>query len=87
MPPLLRPVQQGLLAPSRAWDTTAHYFAGLDEARAMQARAERQITAQAERVMRSSGGGALTRLWVPAWVLSHTDSCFTVAASNDASVP
>jgi len=49
---VLHPVQQGLLAPSRAWDTTAHYFAGLDEARAMQARAERQITAQAERVMR-----------------------------------
>lgn len=49
---VLHPVQQALLAPSRAWDTTAHYFAGLDEARAMQARAERQITAQAERVMR-----------------------------------
>ncbi len=49
---VLHPVQQGLLAPSRAWDTTAHYFAGLDEARAMQDRAERQITAQAERVMR-----------------------------------
>ncbi|MBU0917996.1 rod shape-determining protein MreC [Aquabacterium parvum] len=49
---VLHPVQQGLLAPSRAWDTMAHYFAGLDEARAMQARAERQITAQAERVMR-----------------------------------
>lgn len=49
---VLHPVQQGLLAPSRAWDTTVHYFAGLDEARAMQDRAERQITAQAERVMR-----------------------------------
>jgi len=49
---VLHPVQQALLAPSRAWDTTTHYFAGLDEARAMQARAERQITAQAERVMR-----------------------------------
>lgn len=48
----LHPVQQVLLAPSRAWDTATHYFAGLDEARAMQARAERQITAQAERVMR-----------------------------------
>lgn len=49
---VLHPVQQALLAPSRAWDTANHYFAGLDEARAMQARAERQITAQAERVMR-----------------------------------
>ena len=49
---VLHPVQQALLAPSRAWETTTHYFAGLDEARAMQARAERQITAQAERVMR-----------------------------------
>lgn len=48
----LHPVQQALLAPSRAWETANHYFAGLDEARAMQARAERQITAQAERVMR-----------------------------------
>lgn len=49
---VLHPVQQALLAPSRAWETATHYFAGLDEARAMQARAERQITAQAERVMR-----------------------------------
>lgn len=49
---VLHPVQQALLAPSRAWETANHYFAGLDEARAMQARAERQITAQAERVMR-----------------------------------
>lgn len=49
---VLHPAQQALLAPSRAWDTTTLYFAGLDEARAMQARAERQITAQAERVMR-----------------------------------
>jgi rod shape-determining protein MreC len=48
----LHPVQQALLAPSRAWGTATHYFEGLDEARAMQARAERQITAQAERVMR-----------------------------------
>lgn len=48
----LHPVQQALLAPSRAWETATHYFAGLDEARAMQVRAERQITAQAERVMR-----------------------------------
>ena len=48
----LHPVQQALLAPARAWHSAGHYWAGLDEARAMQARAERQITAQAERVMR-----------------------------------
>lgn len=49
---VLHPVQQALLAPARAWDTTTRYFAGLDEATQMQTRAERQITAQAERVMR-----------------------------------
>ena len=48
----LHPVQQVLLAPARAWDTTTRYFAGLDEATRMQTQAERQITAQAERVMR-----------------------------------
>lgn len=49
---VLNPVQQALLAPSRAWDATLHYLAGMDEARDMQTRAERQIASQAERVMR-----------------------------------
>lgn len=49
---VLHPAQQTLLAPARAWDATTHYFAGLDQARAMQVQAERQITTQSERVMR-----------------------------------
>ena len=49
---VLNPVQQALLAPSRAWDQLLHYFAGMDEARAVQARAQHLVTTQAERVMR-----------------------------------
>lgn len=48
----LHPVQELLLAPSRAWDTAEHYVSGLDEARAVQARAQHLLTAQAERVTR-----------------------------------
>ena len=49
---VLNPAQQALLAPSRGWDQLVHYFAGMDEARAVQARAQRLVTTQAERVMR-----------------------------------
>jgi rod shape-determining protein MreC len=48
----LNPIQQALLAPSRAWDLVVHYFSGMDEARAVQARAQRLVTTQSERVMR-----------------------------------
>jgi hypothetical protein len=41
----------------------------------------------AERVMRSSGGASATRLYVPAFVISHAESSLTVAGSSDASVP
>ncbi|MBI2733807.1 MAG: rod shape-determining protein MreC [Aquabacterium sp.] len=49
----LHPVQEVLLAPSRWWSTAGHYFSGLDEARLAQARAQRLVTQQAERVMRA----------------------------------
>lgn len=49
----LHPVQEVLLAPSRWWGTAGHYLSGLDEARQAQARAQRLVTQQAERVMRA----------------------------------
>ncbi len=49
----LNPVQEVLLAPSRWWATATHYLSGLDEARQAQSRAQRMVTAQAERVMRA----------------------------------
>ncbi|MCH8179039.1 MAG: rod shape-determining protein MreC [Proteobacteria bacterium] len=49
---VLHPVQQALLAPSRGWDRLEHYFSGMDEARAVQERAARLVTTQAERMMR-----------------------------------
>lgn len=49
---VLNPAQQALLAPARAWEQVVHYFAGMDEARAVQARAQHLVTTQAERVMR-----------------------------------
>ncbi|NBD19356.1 rod shape-determining protein MreC [Aquabacterium fontiphilum] len=49
---LLHPVQQGLLAPARGYDTLSHYVRGLEEAKAVQQRAERALMAQADRVMR-----------------------------------
>jgi len=49
---VLHPVQRALLAPSRVWDEVVHYLSGMDEARAVQARAQRLVTTQAERVMR-----------------------------------
>ena len=48
----LNPIQHALLAPSRAWEAATHYLAGMDEARDMQARAQWQVAAQSERVMR-----------------------------------
>ena len=49
---VLHPVQQMLLAPGRALDSMSHYASGLEEARAVQLRAEKALMAQAERVMR-----------------------------------
>lgn len=49
----LHPVQEVLLAPSRWWDSAGHYLSGLDEARQAQARAQRLVIQQAERVMRA----------------------------------
>jgi rod shape-determining protein MreC len=49
---VLHPLQQALLAPWRGLDALSHYFAGLDEARAVQARAERAVLAQADQVLR-----------------------------------
>ena len=49
---VLNPAQQVLLAPARAWEQLTHYFSGMDEARAVQQRAQRMVTSQAERVMR-----------------------------------
>jgi rod shape-determining protein MreC len=48
----LHPVEEVLLAPSRWWEGLTHYFSGMDEARQMQTRAQRLLTAQSERVMR-----------------------------------
>lgn len=48
----LHPVQQALLAPSRAWDSAGRYFEGMDQARQVQQAAQRLITSQAEKVMR-----------------------------------
>jgi rod shape-determining protein MreC len=50
----LHPVEEVLLAPSRWWEGLTHYFSGMDEARQMQTRAQRLLTAQSERVMRMS---------------------------------
>jgi rod shape-determining protein MreC len=50
----LHPIQSSLLAPARWWENLSHYFAGIDEVRAIQSRVQRQATAQAERVMRMS---------------------------------
>lgn len=49
---LLHPVQQALLAPARGYDTLSHYVGGLEEAKAVQQRAERALMVQADRVMR-----------------------------------
>lgn len=49
---LLQPVQSVLLAPVRAWEMAGHYVAGVEEARALQARSQQQLAAQAERVTR-----------------------------------
>ncbi|MDX9844455.1 MAG: rod shape-determining protein MreC [Aquabacterium sp.] len=49
---LLQPVQSVLLAPVRAWEMAGHYVAGVEEARALQARAQQQLATQAERVTR-----------------------------------
>ena len=49
---LLQPVQSVLLAPVRAWEMAGHYVAGVEEARALQARTQQQLAAQAERVTR-----------------------------------
>lgn len=51
---VLQPVQEALLTPSRGWAGASLYFSGLDEARQMQGRAQRLVTAQSERVMRMS---------------------------------
>ncbi len=48
----LHPLQELLLAPARGWESVTHYFYGIDEARAIQVRAQRMVTAQSERVMR-----------------------------------
>jgi len=48
----LHPAQELLLAPARLGDGVTHYFAGMDEARALQDRAQRSLTAQSERGMR-----------------------------------
>lgn len=50
----LQPIQFALLTPVRAWDNVVHYFSGMDEARAVQARAQLQLTQQAERLVRMS---------------------------------
>ena len=49
---LLQPVQSVLLAPVRAWEMAGHYVVGVEEARALQARSQQQLAAQAERVTR-----------------------------------
>ncbi len=49
---LLQPVQIVFLAPVRAWEMAGHYVAGVEEARALQARSQQQLAAQAERVTR-----------------------------------
>ena len=49
---LLQPVQSVLLAPVRAWEMAGHYVGGVEEARALQARSQQQLAAQAERVTR-----------------------------------
>ena len=49
---LLQPVQSVVLAPVRAWEMAGHYVAGVEEARALQARSQQQLAAQAERVTR-----------------------------------
>ena len=49
---LLQPVQSVLLAPVRAWEMAGHYLAGVEEARALQARSQQQLAEQAERVTR-----------------------------------
>jgi rod shape-determining protein MreC len=49
----LHPVQEVLMTPARWWDNAGHYWSGLDEARQAQIRAQRLVTAQAERVMRA----------------------------------
>lgn len=48
----LHPLQELLLAPARGWESVTHYFHGIDEARAVQVRAQRMVTAQSGRVMR-----------------------------------
>ena len=49
---LLQPVQSVSLAPVRAWEMAGNYVAGVEEARALQARSQQQLAAQAERVTR-----------------------------------
>lgn len=50
---VLHPVQEVLMAPSRWWDSTGHYLAGLDEARRQELQAQKLLAKQAERVMRA----------------------------------
>lgn len=49
---ILQPVQVVLLAPSRAWELSGHYFSGVEQARALQARSQQQLALQAERMTR-----------------------------------
>lgn len=50
---VFQPVQDAALAPSRWWSGITHYFSGLDAALASESAAQRLVTAQAERIMRS----------------------------------
>lgn len=50
---VFQPVQDAALAPSRWWGGITHYFSGLDAALASESAAQRLVTAQAERIMRS----------------------------------
>lgn len=50
---VFQPVQDAALAPSRWWRGLTHYFSGLDAALASESAAQRLVTAQAERIMRS----------------------------------
>lgn len=49
----LHPLQDALLAPSRWWGSAGHYWAGLEASQRTQETVQRQVIAQAERVMRA----------------------------------
>ena len=51
---VLHPVQEVVMAPSRWWADLSQYLAGVDEARRTQARAERLLAEQSERITRMS---------------------------------